>query len=612
MVISGVVGLTAILALVGCDQGGTAETTAVAAKNTAEAPVQPASTAAGDTVAAAATLKAPDDRQTAASAAETLTNSESRTAAAKGLAASTLAVEPKVLDLGTIATGDTGIGIVKITNTSNQPIIVENFKASCGCTSGNLSPNTRLAAGESKEVEIRLKAPNNSAPVTKTGTFKVTGQEAVSMTVKAEAKAFVEASPLVIDARTGDKGVITLRATDGTPFRVTSMRPDVLTDFPTEKAEEFQIELPFDVWRDAGAPPKLAFFIDHPKSPAIHLTVRGTAEDIQVQREKLAGGKNIATPTGDPTDPPTLKSSPSRNEPISAASDFARLIKTGRGGDILEQVAMGSLPVESVDRNGTSLLSIAAREGALDLVEGLIDAGADLEAADRTGLTPLMNAVKEQRMDIVRTLLDAGADVNTRDRMNGTSMSWACGFATAAMVQELIDAGAEVDIPQDLTGFTPLTWAAGFGDPNVVPLLIKHGANINAEDLLEGAAPITHAARTGKAESIQFLVDAGADVNFRDRNGKTPLLAAASGAGGTLDKIQLLIQLGADVKAEDNRGENALDFARKRTDLLAAGVTKFFEEQLGEAADEAHASTGGDAPASNGGSNNNNDAGGEG
>jgi hypothetical protein len=36
---------------------------------------------------------------------------------------------------------------------------------------------------------------------------------------------------------------------------------------------------------------------------------------------------------------------------------------------------------------------------------------------------------------------------------------------------------------------------------------------------------------------------------------------------------------------------NALDFARQRTDMLAEGVTKFFEEKLG---DTAHATSGGE------------------
>lgn len=56
----------------------------------------------------------------------------------------------------------------------------------------------------------------------------------------------------------------------------------------------------------------------------------------------------------------------------------------------------------------------AATEGQKDIVELLIDNGADVNIADECEITPLMWAVgsKEDFPDVVKLLLEAGADVN--------------------------------------------------------------------------------------------------------------------------------------------------------------------------------------------------------
>ncbi|GGQ32507.1 hypothetical protein GCM10010140_73210 [Streptosporangium pseudovulgare] len=52
----------------------------------------------------------------------------------------------------------------------------------------------------------------------------------------------------------------------------------------------------------------------------------------------------------------------------------------------------------------------AAQEGATQVIELLLAAGAEVDPADRYGATPLWEAVRHGQEDAVRTLLDAGAD----------------------------------------------------------------------------------------------------------------------------------------------------------------------------------------------------------
>src|SRR5947208_4949588 len=64
------------------------------------------------------------------------------------------------------------------------------------------------------------------------------------------------------------------------------------------------------------------------------------------------------------------------------------------------------------DRHGQTALMWAAAEGHAEVVQELINAGADFRIRLTSGFTPLLFAVREGRIGVVRLLLKAGADVN--------------------------------------------------------------------------------------------------------------------------------------------------------------------------------------------------------
>lgn len=282
--------------------------------------------------------------------------------------------------------------------------------------------------------------------------------------------------------------------------------------------------------------------------------------------------------------------------------------RTGRVGPVQALLAAGAA-VDARDRKGQTALLWAAGEGHAAVVEVLLAAGADARARLRSGFTPLLFAARNGHIEVVRTLLRTGGDANEviqSDRKGGgrvpgdgvSALSLAVENGHFELAVVLLQAGAD---PNDQrSGFTPLhrlTWVrkpnrgddadgqpppAGSGNLTSLQFarqLVAHGADVNARLergasgrgrlTLAGATPFLLAAKTADVPYMRLLVELGADPLLPNRDGCTPLMAAA-GIGtlapteeaGTepeaLAAVAYLLSLGADVNTVDQNGETAM------------------------------------------------------
>ncbi|KAJ5882267.1 uncharacterized protein N7529_000939 [Penicillium soppii] len=113
--------------------------------------------------------------------------------------------------------------------------------------------------------------------------------------------------------------------------------------------------------------------------------------------------------------------------------------------------------------------------------------------------------------EVVQLLLDQGAEVNAQGGFYGNALQAASGEGHKEVVQLLLDQGAEVNAQGGAYG-NALQAASFSGHKEVVQLLLHQGAEVNAQGGAYGNA-LQAASCSGHKELIQLLLNQGADVD---------------------------------------------------------------------------------------------------
>jgi uncharacterized protein len=221
--------------------------------------------------------------------------------------------------------------------------------------------------------------------------------------------------------------------------------------------------------------------------------------------------------------------------------------------------------------NDTPLL-FAVRSGDLASARLLVAAGADVNDADAWGVTATVLAAHSGFTEVVEFLLDRGADANLATP-GFTALHEAIMRRDEKMAASLLAHGANPNTP--LTTWTPTR---------------RSSQDFNFQPVLVGASPFWLAARFTEPAMMRLLVKHGADPlfvhhadyhngeSYEHRQEKTTALMAALAMGGrvnpwvpppragreaqTLETVKLAVELGVDVNAVDNDGRTALDAAK--------------------------------------------------
>jgi uncharacterized protein len=231
---------------------------------------------------------------------------------------------------------------------------------------------------------------------------------------------------------------------------------------------------------------------------------------------------------------------------------------------------------KAIPHGADTALLFAARAGDLESAKLLVAAGANVNDADAWGVSAAVMAAHSGFTDIVEFLLDKGANVNA-DAAGFTALHAAIMRRDERLVTVLLAHGADPNAV--LRTWTPTRRSSR--DWNFAPELV-------------GATPFWLAARLAQPNLMRLLLERGADPKFVHRSSYhagdpaeprtevvTAVMAAvgiggSGGEGGTrawvqpvraepeprvLEAVKLAVELGADVNVANTDGRTALDAA---------------------------------------------------
>jgi ankyrin repeat protein len=188
-------------------------------------------------------------------------------------------------------------------------------------------------------------------------------------------------------------------------------------------------------------------------------------------------------------------------------------------------------------------LQAASYGGYQDLVQFLLDKGADVNAQDGYFGNALRAASHEGYRNIVQLLLDKGADINAQGGRFGNALQAASYGGSRNVVQFLIDKGADINAQGGHFG-SALRAALCAGNSDLAVFLIGKGANIGSHNghlgnVIQGVS--------GYPDFVGFLSDEGADINAEGGLCRNALWAASLEAHQNI--VQSLLEGGANTAA---------------------------------------------------------------
>lgn len=233
--------------------------------------------------------------------------------------------------------------------------------------------------------------------------------------------------------------------------------------------------------------------------------------------------------------------------------------------NIVNKLLEAGADCQLIDNDGRSALHFACLEGHRLTVDALLaQDDSMLNEVDKLfGLTPLGLAVKGGHLELVRGLL---GHQRTRDNdeidSGGRLLAIASRENKADVLRALLEPefGLRAQLEEtDVRGETPLLMAAREAYEDIVRILVDAGANPNATNTKNGETALHQVSSSGHFDLVKFLLRRKAQVDKSDNNQWTPLHKASGQAH--LEIVKHLVKKGAGIDNINNEGMSPLHVA---------------------------------------------------
>ena len=215
-------------------------------------------------------------------------------------------------------------------------------------------------------------------------------------------------------------------------------------------------------------------------------------------------------------------------------------------------------PFEATDKDGNTLLHNACAEGKSEMVQLLIENGADVLRPDRRGNAPIHIACINFRLETLTILLNyEHCNPNLQNANGDTALHIVCrmtlNLETKLQCLKLLlsTPGINLEVlnnenftPTDKDGNTLLHDACAEGKSELLQLLIENGADVLRPDT-HGNAPIHIACVNFRLETLKILLNCKhCDPNQQNEDGDTALhIVCRMRNGNELEYLKLLMSV---------------------------------------------------------------------
>ena len=274
--------------------------------------------------------------------------------------------------------------------------------------------------------------------------------------------------------------------------------------------------------------------------------------------------------------------------------------------EILQATIRHGVDVNATNKENITALMIACEEGNIDVINILLNAGADPNITNADGDTCLCYAARNDCCtEVLQAIISHGIDVNTTNKKNVTALMIACEEGNIDVINVLLSVGADLNIGN---GYTFLHYAAqNRYRAEVFEAMISHGVDVNATNE-KNVTALMIACQNGNEDHTNVLLNAGADPGMADADGDTCLhyaarnhfhpkvLQAVNSRGvdvnainkrnvttlmiacqkGSEDHTNVLLNAGADPDMADADGDTCLHYAARNhqsTDVFQAIIS---------------------------------------
>jgi ankyrin repeat protein len=237
------------------------------------------------------------------------------------------------------------------------------------------------------------------------------------------------------------------------------------------------------------------------------LTKAVKANDAQAVRALVKSGADVNATSGDGSTPllwavnngsvEIARVLIANKAAVDAANDFGitPLLQASRVGDsaMVDLLLRSGANPSKAHPEGETPLMAASRSGSVAAVRLLLARGVEVNHAETLqNTTALMWAAAEGHIDVVDVLMEAGADANRQGHITTLSDRNNSDYPTG--------------------GFTALMFAARAGNDAMVRRLVAKGANINLKNG-DGASAAMVAMYNDRFDVAKTLIELGSDVN---------------------------------------------------------------------------------------------------